>query len=189
MENYEEVVKLLSKCVAEHVEPVQKKPIDIEVVNTSTNILPQYAREGDAGMDARAYLGAINPSLMYGGSHILGGDENLLLVMPPNSRCLIPSGLAFSVPAGYEMQIRPRSGLALKYGITLTNSPATIDSGYRGDVGIILQNTGSETVTIEDGERIGQFVLSKFETINWVEVKSLSESSRGDSGFGDSGKK
>jgi dUTP pyrophosphatase len=107
--------------------------------------------------------------------------------LAPGERKLVATGISIELPAGYEAQIRPRSGLALKYGITLPNSPATIDPGYRGEIRVILQNTGSEVFHVAPGERIAQMVIARYEAVEWVEGE-LSESERGYGGFGSSGR-
>ncbi|MEK6891226.1 MAG: dUTP diphosphatase [Nanoarchaeota archaeon] len=130
-------------------------------------IIPTYARVGDAGMD----LCAIE-------------DYSL----KPGERRVFKTGLGMEIPNGYELQLRPRSGLASKHGISIVNSPGTIDSGYRGDIGIILINHGLDVFEVKHGDRIAQAVLNKFETAEFIEVDSLSESERGAGGFGHSGK-
>lgn len=142
--------------------------ITINVINESKNELPMYATEGSAGMDLRANL------------------ENTITIQPFD-RVLISTGLKIALPIGYEAQIRPRSGLALKKGITVLNTPGTIDADYRGDIGIILINLGKEAVKIEPGERIAQMIINKYETITWKEVDSLEKTERGDGGFGSTG--
>ncbi len=142
--------------------------ITINVINESKNELPMYATEGSAGMDLRANL------------------ENTITIQPFD-RVLISTGLKIALPVGYEAQIRPRSGLALKKGITVLNTPGTIDADYRGDIGIILINLGKEAVKIEPGERIAQMIINKYETITWKEVDSLEKTERGDGGFGSTG--
>lgn len=141
----------------------------IKVRNTSGHELPQYASLFAAGLDLRASL--LNA-----------------VVIKPLQRMLIPTGLYIELPEGYEAQIRPRSGYALKKGITILNTPGTIDPDYRGEIGIILVNLSDVDVVVEDGERIGQMVISKFERIQWTEVESLSTSQRGEGGFGHTGK-
>ena len=131
-------------------------------------IIPQYARKGDAGMD-----------LFSISEHIL----------KPGERCLVATGLSFEIPEGYEVQIRPRSGLALKKGISLVNSPGTIDAGYRGEIGIIIINHGREDFEIKKGDKIAQAVINKFETGEIEEVEELENSDRGEGGFGSSGTK
>jgi len=132
-------------------------------------VVPRYAKKGDAGMDVRAYC----PN----------GDITLY----SSSRLIIPTGLKVAIPEGYEIQVRPRSGMAAKKGVTVLNTPGTIDSGYRGEIGVILYNTNAEKIEIEHGERIAQLVLSKVPTIEWEEVEDLSETSRGEGGFGSTG--
>ncbi len=132
--------------------------------------LPSYETEGAAGMDVRAAI-----------------DEPLSLA--PGAITLVPTGLAIEVPPGFEMQVRPRSGLAAKHGITLPNSPATIDSDYRGEVRVIVQNLGTEPFLIERGLRIGQFVLQRVPRVVWDEVETLSATERGAGGFGHTGTK
>ncbi len=109
------------------------------------------------------------------------------VVLAPGERKLVATGLAIELPSGYEAQLRPRSGLALKYGITLPNSPATIDPGYRGEIKVILQNLGQSDFTVEPGERIAQMIVARYEAVEWVEGE-LSESERGEGGFGSSGR-
>ena len=131
--------------------------------------LPAYETEGAAGMDVRAAVDAT-------------------LVLAPGAIALVPTGLAIEVPPGYEMQVRPRSGLAAKHGITLPNSPATIDSDYRGEVRVIVQNRGQEPFAVERGLRIAQFVLQRVPRVAWVEATELSTTERGAGGFGHTGK-
>jgi len=142
----------------------------VKVVNKSSQALPQYATALSAGMDVRAVL-----------------DEPV--VIGPLERALVPTGLYMEIPAGYEVQVRPRSGLAAKKGITVLNAPGTIDADYRGEVKVILVNLSNEPFTIENGERVAQLVLAKHEVIDWEEVDSLEESARGEGGFGSTGTK
>ena len=142
----------------------------VEVVNLSSHELPKYSTNESAGLDLRAEL--LNP-----------------ITLQPGQRSLIPTGLKIALPTGYEAQVRPRSGLAYKHGITVLNSPGTIDADYRGDVGVILINHGSESFTIENGERIAQLIIAKFVQIDWDEVLDLSSTSRGEGGFGSTGVK
>lgn len=130
--------------------------------------LPSYATALSAGMDLVAAI-----------------DEKITLA--PSERKIIPTGLSIALPEGYEAQIRPRSGLAIKHGITLPNSPGTIDADYRGEIGIIILNAGTESFTIERGMRIAQMVIAKYETITWDEVSDLDETDRGSGGFGSTG--
>ncbi len=142
----------------------------LKIINKSNNPLPKYESEQAAGMDIRCNIA-----------------ESITL--QPLERKLIPTGLFIELPAGYEAQIRPRSGLALKRGLTVLNTPGTIDADYRGEVGVILINLSSEAQTIEPGERICQMVIAKHETPEVVEVEELSDTERGAGGFGHSGRK
>lgn len=142
----------------------------IKVINKSKHPLPQYATEGSAGMDLRANI-----------------DEPI--VLKPLERALVPTGLFIALPIGYEAQIRPRSGLALKHGITLANAIGTGDSDYRGEIGVILINLSNEDFIIEDGERIAQMVIARYERAEWVQVEELDETERGSGGYGHTGVK
>lgn len=142
----------------------------IKVINKSKYLLPRYETDFSAGMDLRANL-----------------EKSITL--NPFERKLIPTGLYISLPKGLEAQIRPRSGLALKYGISVLNTPGTIDADYRGEVGVILINLSNDKIIINPGERVAQMVISKFETIEWNEVEILDETERGEGGFGSTGKK
>ena len=142
--------------------------MNIKIVNKSRHPLPSYSTLLSAGMDLRAYL-----------------DEPIVLA--PGARVLVPTGLFVSIPMGYEAQIRPRSGLALKKGITLLNTPGTIDADYRGEIGIIVINLSQEDFVINDGERIAQMVVARYETVKWETCESLDETSRGAGGFGHTG--
>ena len=142
----------------------------IKIVNKSTNALPQYATSQSAGIDLRANLA--EP-----------------VILKPMERKLIPTGLFIELPEGYEAQIRPRSGLALKHGITVLNTPGTIDADYRGEIGVILINLSTEDFKIEHGERICQMVIARHEQAEWIQVEELNETERGAGGFGHTGKK
>lgn len=144
--------------------------MEIQVINKSHHPLPEYATLQSAGMDIRANL-----------------DEPITL--QPLQRCLVPTGLYIALPPGTEAQIRPRSGLALKKGITVLNSPGTIDADYRGEIGIILINLSQEPFVIQDGERIAQMVVARYEQAHWNAVESLDDTERGEGGFGHSGQK
>lgn len=144
--------------------------MEIKIVNKSNNELPAYSTQLSAGMDLRAFLPAP-------------------VVLKPMERKLISTGLFVEIPAGFEAQIRPRSGLALKKGITVLNSPGTIDADYRGEVGIILINLSNEDFVIESGERICQMIIASHETVQWNLVEKLEETIRGEGGFGHTGKK
>jgi len=139
-------------------------------VNKSGHPLPTHATAGSAGLDLRAAL-----------------KEPVTL--EPLDRALIPTGLYFAIPAGYEVQIRPRSGLAMKHGITVLNTPGTIDSDYRGEIRVALINLSRESFTIEPGERICQMVLARYEQVEWVEAEQLDDTDRGEGGFGHTGRK
>jgi dUTP pyrophosphatase len=140
----------------------------VKIINTSTNPLPQYETTGSAGMDVRANI-------------------ETPIVLHPMERTLVPTGLFIELPIGYEMQVRPRSGLAFKKGITVVNSPGTIDSDYRGEIKVLLINLSSEVQHIEPSERIAQLVVAAYETVQWDQTNSLEESSRGAGGFGSTG--
>ncbi len=143
--------------------------MEISIVNHSKHPLPAYETEASAGMDLRANL-----------------DEPVIL--SSLQRALIPTGLFIELPVGFEAQIRPRSGLAIKHGLTLLNTPGTIDADYRGEIKVILVNLSDQPFTINDGERIAQMVIARHETAQWKEVEKLSETSRGAGGFGHTGK-
>jgi dUTP pyrophosphatase len=140
------------------------------VINKSNNELPAYETIGSAGLDIRAFI-----------------EESITL--NPFERKLIKTGLFLEIPVGYEAQVRPRSGFALKNGVTVLNTPGTIDADYRGEVGVILINLSQEKVEIHSGDRIAQLVFAKVEQAEWTEVETLSETERGEGGFGSTGKK
>jgi len=141
----------------------------INIINKSSHDLPSYETIASAGMDLRAHI-----------------EEDIIL--KPLERCIIPTGLFIALPTGYEAQVRPRSGLAAKYGLTVLNSPGTIDADYRGEIGVILVNLSNVDFAIKNGERIAQIVIAKHERAEWNPVQSLSETSRGAGGFGSTGK-
>ena len=143
--------------------------IKVPIINNSHYDLPSYSTKQSSGLDLRA---------------------NILekIILAPFERKLIPTGLSISIPEGYEAQVRPRSGLSIKNGITVLNSPGTIDSDYRGDIGVILINLSKESYTINPGDRMAQLVFSKYEKIEWGIVSHLTDSNRGKSGFGSTGK-
>ncbi len=143
--------------------------MDVKIINKSHHQLPAYETIQSAGMDLRANL-----------------EEPITL--QPMQRCLVPTGLYMALPAGYEAQVRPRSGLAIKKGITVLNSPGTIDADYRGEVCVILINLSQEPFVINDGERIAQMVIAKYEQVTWNQVEVLDETERGAGGFGHTGK-
>lgn len=144
--------------------------MEIEIVNRGHQPLPQYATSQSAGMDLRANI-----------------DEPV--VLRPLERRLIPTGLHIALPPGYEAQVRPRSGLALKHGITVLNAPGTVDADYRGEIGVVLINLSNEDFIVNDGERIAQLVIARHETAEFVEVEVLSETERGEGGYGHTGVK
>lgn len=145
----------------------QPDTVTVEIVDVSGR-LPRYATPQSAGMDVHAFLPAP-------------------VTIAPGQRALIPTGLRVALPEGYEMQLRPRSGLALRHGITLLNSPGTVDADYRGEIGVILANLGSEPFTVADGDRIAQMVVARYSRVEWRSVDVLAESERGDGGFGHTG--
>lgn len=160
--------------------------INVPVINKSSNELPKYAHKGDAGFDLRANVEEIkNDNYLFNAIKF----NATTIILNPGGRVLIPTGLYMAIPEGYELQIRPRSGLALKHGITVVNTPGTIDAVYRGNIGVILKNDGTEPFIIEQGDRIAQGVLNKVEEANLIEVDSLDETDRSDSGYGKSGVK
>lgn len=167
----------------------------VKVKTTSSNVvLPKYQREGDVGMDLRVdNFKKIFSSVKMSNGQFAEAEDNLdpnteKTVLNPGSRILIGTGLKVEIPSGYEIQIRPRSGLAIKNGITVVNSPGTIDSNYRGEIGVCLINHGFIPFTINKGERIAQAVLNKIELIDWNIRETLTETTRGAEGFGSSGK-
>lgn len=160
--------------------------INVSVINKSSNELPKYAHKGDAGFDLRANVEEIeNNNYLFNAIRF----NTTTIILNPGGRVLIPTGLYMAIPEGYELQIRPRSGLALNHGITVVNTPGTIDAIYRGNIGVILKNDGTEPFIIEQGDRIAQGVLNKVEEANLIETDSLDETDRSDSGYGKSGVK
>ena len=144
--------------------------IKVKIINRGHHQLPEYATPQSAGMDLRANI-----------------DESLTL--KPMQRMLVPTGLYMALPAGYEAQVRPRSGLALKHGITVLNTPGTIDADYRGEVKVLLVNFSDTDFVVNDGERVAQMVIAQHETASFVEVEKLDETERGDGGYGHTGVK
>lgn len=142
----------------------------VQIINKSHHELPQYATEQSAGLDLRANI-------------------DTPIVLQPMQRCLVPTGLFMALPKGYEAQVRPRSGLAIKKGITVLNTPGTIDADYRGEICVILINLSAEPFTIQDGERIAQMVIARHEQAEWQPVEILDQTERGEGGFGHSGVK
>jgi len=142
--------------------------MNIKIINKSQHALPNYETIASAGMDLRANLESP-------------------IVLKPLERAIVKTGLFIELPIGYEAQVRPRSGLAAKKGITVLNSPGTVDADYRGEIGVILVNLSTEEFVIENGERIAQLIIAKHERAEWTEVTKLSETSRGEGGFGSTG--
>ena len=142
----------------------------VNIINQSKHALPSYQTNSSAGMDLRASL-----------------DSSVIL--RPLQRALVPTGLYLELPIGYEAQIRPRSGLAYKHGISIVNSPGTIDADYRGEIKVLLVNLSDQDFTVEDGERIAQMVVARHETVEWLESLSLTETERGAGGYGSTGVK
>ena len=143
--------------------------IKVKIINKSHHQLPAYATPGSAGMDVRAYL------------------PDASVVLGPMERALIPTGLYMELPHGYECQIRPRSGLAIKHGISLVNAPGTVDSDYRGEIGVILINLSDKPFTVNDGERVCQMVIAPYTRVDWENVNRIDSTERGDGGFGHTG--
>lgn len=141
----------------------------VKILNKSAYPAPAYATELSAGMDLKA-------------------DIQEPVILAPLKRAMIPTGLSIALPAGFEAQVRPRSGLAAKYGITVLNTPGTIDADYRGEIKVILVNISDEAFTINPGERIAQMVIARHEHVEWEEVEALDETSRGEGGFGSTGR-
>ena len=140
----------------------------IKIINKSTHKLPAYETIASAGMDLHANLSAP-------------------IILKPLERTIIKTGLQIELPVGFEAQVRPRSGLAAKHGLTVLNSPGTVDADYRGEIGVILVNLSTTDFKIDDGERIAQLVIAKHERAEWIEVQELNETSRGEGGFGSTG--
>lgn len=158
----------------------------VQVINKSKNPLPKYAIPGDAGMDLMAdFSKGINEKFLDFAEF---DEERKTLIMFSGGRALVPTNIYTAIPEGYEIQIRPRSGLALKSGVTVLNTPGTIDAGYRNSWGVILINLSSEPFEINQGDRIAQAVLHKFENIEWESVESLDSTERGTGGFGSTNK-
>ena len=149
---------------------MRKVTMQIKIINKSAHALPHYETIASAGMDLRANI-----------------EESIIL--KPLERTIVPTGLFLELPIGIEAQVRPRSGLAIKKGVTVLNAPGTVDADYRGEVGVILVNLSSEEFIIENGERIAQLVIAKHERAEWLEVETLSKTDRGEGGFGSTGVK
>jgi dUTP pyrophosphatase len=143
--------------------------MEVKIVNKSNHRLPEYATSGSAGMDLKA-------------------NTTEPIVLGPLERQMIPTGLYIALPEGYEAQVRPRSGLAAKYGVTVANSPGTVDADYRGEIKVILINLSNEKFVVNPGDRIAQMVVARYERVEWNEVATLDETERGEGGFGHTGK-
>lgn len=144
--------------------------MQIKIINKSAHALPNYETLASAGMDLRANIATP-------------------ITLKPLDRAIVPTGLFIELPLGYEAQVRPRSGLAAKKGVTVLNSPGTVDADYRGEIGVILVNLSQEDFVIENGERIAQLIIAKHERAEWIAVEALTETSRGEGGFGSTGVK
>lgn len=142
--------------------------MNVQIINKSKHAIPAYETEQSAGMDLRANI-------------------NEPITLKPLERTIIKTGLFIALPAGFEAQVRPRSGLAAKKGITVLNSPGTVDADYRGEIGVILVNLSNENFVVQDGERVAQLVIAKHERVTWLEVEVLNETERGAGGFGSTG--
>jgi dUTP pyrophosphatase len=142
--------------------------MNVQIINKSKHVTPSYETDGAAGMDLRANI-----------------EKSITL--KPLERAIVKTGLFIALPVGFEAQVRPRSGLAAKKGITVLNSPGTVDADYRGEIGVILVNLSNEEFIVNDGERIAQLIIAKHERVNWKEVEILSETERGSGGFGSTG--
>lgn len=142
--------------------------MNVQIINKSKHATPNYETEGSAGMDLRANI-------------------NESITLKPLERTIVKTGLFIALPVGFEAQVRPRSGLAAKKGITVLNSPGTVDADYRGEIGVILVNLSNDNFMINDGERIAQLIIAKHERVNWQEVTVLDETERGSGGFGSTG--
>jgi dUTP pyrophosphatase len=142
--------------------------MNVQIINKSKHATPNYETEGAAGMDLRANI-------------------DTAITLKPLERAIVKTGLFIALPVGFEAQVRPRSGLAAKKGITVLNSPGTVDADYRGEIGVILVNLSNEEFIVNDGERIAQLIIAKHERVNWNEVTVLSETERGSGGFGSTG--
>jgi dUTP pyrophosphatase len=162
--------KWLSASITATKTQVKTRKMTINIINKSQHALPNYETIASAGMDLRANL-----------------TESVTL--EPLGRTIVKTGLFIELPIGYEAQVRPRSGLAFKNGITVLNSPGTIDADYRGEIGVILVNLSDKAFVIQNGERIAQLIIAKHERAEWIEVQELSETSRGEGGFGSTGVK
>lgn len=156
----------------------------IQLIKNTSNELPKYETIESAGCDLRAELSLINEDLLFNAWLMYPSKDESVLKIAPGGRALIPTGLKMALPSGYEGMVRPRSGLALKYGITVLNTPGCVDSDYRGDVGVILINHGDKTFTVNQGDRIAQLIVNKVEQVEFEVVNELDNTARGAGGFG-----
>ena len=161
--------------------------MEVKVIKSTMNELPKYETPDSAGMDLRADLWSIKEKFLFN-ARIVRDEHSIIqyIEIAPGGRALIPTGLKMALPKGYEASVRPRSGLALKYGVTVLNTPGTIDADYREDIGVILVNHGNEPFAVKQGDRIAQIVIAKMEQITWNIVDSLEKTERG-GGFGSTG--
>lgn len=162
--------------------------MQVEVINKSKNELPEYQTPGSAGMDLRCDL---DREVMFTvkSRNVTRSDGSHKLQIDPLGRCLVPTGLFLALPEGYEAQVRPRSGLAIKKGLSVLNSPGTIDADYRGEIMVELINFSDEMIEIEDSERIAQLIITKISQLEWIQVDLLNETERADRGIGHTGTK
>lgn len=168
-EGISRVVFLPNFAICNLMSSKDNRNMKVKIINRSKHALPAYETSASAGMDLRASTDAD-------------------IVLQPMERQLVPTGIYIELPVGYEAQIRPRSGLAFKHGVTVLNSPGTIDADYRGEIKIILANLSNEPFVVRDGERIAQMVVSRHEQVEWVEVEQLESTARGAGGFGHTGR-
>ena len=170
--------------------PSKSRNINVKIINVSNNDLPELTDEGCSGYDIKAYINPLHTQKFIGnGFHYsVSTSPNRIEIDPNNGRVLVPTGLYVEIPEGYEIQVRPRSGMALKFGITVLNSPGTIDASYRGEIGVILINTSNTSYVVESGDKIAQLVVAKVQHCNFIKSKTLNTTDRGEKGFGSSGK-
>ena len=162
--------------------------MQVQIIRNTLNQLPRYETPESAGCDLRAELNLINEKLLFNAEAVYTLDNVATeLIIYPGGRALIPTGIKMALPVGFEAQVRPRSGLALKHGITVLNTPGTIDSDYRGDVGVVLINHGTEPFVVNQGDRIAQLVITQITQVQFVPVDELQETNRGTGGFGSTG--
>lgn len=156
----------------------------IQVIKNTDNELPKYETTDSAGCDLRAELNLINEDFLFNAWVFYPENGEIVLKIAPGGRALVPTGLKMAIPNGYEGMVRPRSGLALKHGITLVNTPGCVDADYRGDIGVILINHGDKVFTVNQGDRIAQLIINKVEQVEFEIVNELDDTARGSGGFG-----